>query len=323
MIVYTPPKAAERIPVIDLADAGDPEARNGLAWEVHKAARQEGFFYIVNHGVSPELMAGQLEAARRVFALPLEAKLAVHHDRSNNRRGYDPMAMQTLDAGSPPDLKESFVTGREVGPDHWFIREAVPFEGENLWPQGLDGFREQVSAYTEAMTRLGRDLTALLAQSLDLAPDYFADGVDEPSCTVRLLHYPPHPADAAFNQLGSGAHTDWGLLTILLQDDRGGLEVLNGDGDWIRADPMAGALVVNLGDMTQRLTGGLYHSNLHRVLNTVSGADRYSVATFFNPHARYVFQTAPTCVKPGAPPEPPVSFGEHIQQMIARTYAVA
>ncbi len=322
MIVYTPPKAAERIPVIDLAGVADPAARKSLAWEVHKAARQEGFFYIVNHGVAPELMAAQLETARRFFALPLEAKLAVHHNRSTNRRGYDPLAMQTLDAGSPPDLKESFVTGREVGPEHWFVREAVPFEGENLWPESLEGFREQVSAYTEAMTHLGRDLTALLAQSLDLAPDYFADGVDEPSCTVRLLHYPPHPADAAFNQLGSGAHTDWGLLTLLLQDDCGGLEVLNGDGEWIRADPLDGALIVNLGDMAQRLTGGLYHSNLHRVLNTASGADRYSVATFFNPHARYVFQTAPTCIKPGAPPEAPVSFGEHIQQMIDRTYGV-
>ena len=320
MIVYTPPKAARRIPVIDLARMGDPAARKALAWEVHKAARQEGFFYIVNHGVPPKLMAGQLEAARRFFALSLEAKLAVHHARSTNRRGYDPMAMQTLDAGSPPDLKESFVTGREVEPDHWFVREAMPFEGENLWPQDLEGFREQVSAYTEAMTHLGRELTALLAQSLDLAPDYFADGVDEPSCTVRLLHYPPHPADAAFNQLGSGAHTDWGLLTLLLQDSCGGLEVLNGEGEWIRADPMEGALVVNLGDMAQRLTGGLYHSNLHRVLNTVSGADRYSVATFFNPHARYVFQTAPTCVKPGEPAAPRVSFGEHIQQMIEKTY---
>ena len=320
MIVYTPPRAADRLPVIDLARLADPAAQDALAWEVHKAARQDGFFYIVNHGVPPELMEGQLEAARRFFALPPEAKLAVHHQRSANRRGYDPMATQTLDAGSPPDLKESFVAGREVGPDHWFVREAVPFEGENLWPRGLEGFREQVSAYTEAMTRLGRDLTSLFARSLNLAPDHFAEGVDEPSCTVRLLHYPPHPADAAFNQLGSGAHTDWGLLTLLLQDGCGGLEILNGAGEWIRADPMEGALVINLGDMAKRLTGGLYHSNLHRVLNTVNGADRYSVATFFNPHARYVFQTAPTCVTPGAPVEPPVSFGEHIRQMIERTY---
>ncbi len=322
MIVYTPPKAAERLPVVDLADAAsaDPAARAAVAWEVHKAARQDGFFYVVNHGVAPELMAGQLEAARRLFALPPEAKMALHSALFPNRRGYDPMAAQTLDAGSPPDLKESFSTGREVAADHWFIREAVPFEGENPWPSALPGFREQVLAYTGAMTALGQTLTRLLAQSLDLAPGYFDDGVGEPSCTVRLLRYPPQPAVAAANQLGSGAHTDWGLLTLLLQDDRGGLEVQNGDGDWIRADPMAGALVVNLGDMTERLTGGLYHSNLHRVLNDASGADRYSVATFFNPNARYVFQTAPTCIRPGEPPAPPVSFGEHISQMIARTF---
>ena len=322
MIVYAPPKAAERLPVVDLADAvsSDPAARAAVAWEVHKAARQDGFFYIVNHGVAPGLMAAQLEATRRLFALPIEAKMALHAARSANRRGYDPMAAQTLDSGSPPDLKESFATGREVASDHWFIRKAVPFEGDNLWPDDLPGFREQVLAYTAAMTALGQTLCRLLAHSLDLAEDYFDDGVAEPSCTVRMLRYPPQPADAAVNQLGSGAHTDWGLLTILLQDDCGGLEVRNGDDVWIRADPMPGALVVNLGDMTERLTGGLYHSNLHRVLNNVSGADRYSVATFFNPHAHYVFQTAPTCLTPGEPPAPPVSFGDHIAQMIERTY---
>ena len=108
---------------------------------------------------------------------------------------------------------------------------------------------------------------------------------------------------------------------MLLQDDRGGLEVLNGAGEWIGAEPMAGALVVNLGDMVPRLTGGLYHSNLHRVLNNRSGADRYSVATFYNPHGAYSFQTAPTCLKPGAPTPPPVSFAAHIYEMFERTRA--
>ena len=249
--------------------------------------------------------------------------MAVHRDLSDCMRGYEPIAAQALDAGSPPDLKESYATGRELDPGHWLLRERVPFEGSNLWPEGLEGFREQVEAYRAEMMRLGRTLADLLALSLDLPADHFAPGLDEPSVTVRMLRYPPHPADAGVNQLGSGAHTDWGFLTLLLQDDRGGLEVLNGAGEWIRAEPMAGAFIVNLGDMVPRLTGGLYHSNLHRVLNNRSGADRYSVATFYNPHAAYAFQTAPDCLQPGEAAPPPVSFAAHIYEMFERTRAPA
>ena len=121
--------------------------------------------------------------------------------------------------------------------------------------------------------------------------------------------------------LAPGAHTDWGLLTILLQDDRGGLEVRNADGSWIRADPVPDSFVINLGDMVPRLTNGLYHSNMHRVLNNVSGADRYSVATFFNPPFDYVFTCAPTCAGLAGPVPPPCTFGEHIQDMMQRTKA--
>ena len=98
------------------------------------------------------------------------------------------------------------------------------------------------------------------------------------------LHYPPHPSDAKSNQLGAGAHTDWGLITFLLQDDVGGLEVRNAAGQWLRAEPIDGTFVVNLADLVPRITNGLYHSTMHRVLNNVSGRDRYSVATFFNPN---------------------------------------
>jgi isopenicillin N synthase-like dioxygenase len=321
MIIYEPPKAPKYVPVIDLSDAyASAAAKRRLAAEIRKTCRESGFFYVKNHAVPNEVMAAQLAASRRFFAQPLEAKLALDLNRSPVRRGYEPMAAQTLDSGSPPDLKEAFVVGRELGPDHWLVRKKVPFEGPNLWPYGLAGFREQMELYTGHMMALGQTLAELLCLSLDLPGDYLRAGLEEPNCSVRLLRYPPQPADARFNQLGSGAHTDWGLLTILLQDGAGGLEVRTVDGDWIRAEPIPGTFVINLGDMVPRFTNGLYLSNLHRVLNNISGGDRYSVATFFNPNGLFMFETAPTCLKRGESPPPPCSFAEHIEQMITRTY---
>ncbi len=324
MIVYEPPQAAEHIPLVDFSGAFSPDlnVRKQVAWEVHKAARDTGFFYLTGHGVPSELMERQLACARLFFDQPLDKKLEVRLSKSPVMRGYDPIGQQALDVDSPPDLKESFVLGRELTPDHPFVRRGLPFEGPNQWPAGIEGFRPQMEAYTTAMAELGRSLARILSLSLDLPEDYLDEGVAEPNCAVRLLRYPPQPANAAFNQLGAGAHTDWGLLTILLQDDRGGLEIRNADGIWIRADPIPGALVINLGDMVPRMTNGLYHSNLHRVLNNVAGTDRYSVATFFNPPFDYVFACAPTCVRPGETVQAPLAFGEHIRDMMQRTKAV-
>jgi len=138
---------------------------------------------------------------------------------------------------------------------------------------------------------------------------------------VRLLHYPPHPADAAFNQLGAGAHTDWGSITMLLQDDCGGLEVQHVSGEWIRATPIPGTLIVNLGDMVRRWTNDIYYSTMHRALNNVSGVDRYSVASFFNPNYLYRVECVPTCrPEVGEPLYPPCTVGEHIKEMFEKTY---
>jgi isopenicillin N synthase-like dioxygenase len=325
VIIYNPATAAVEIPVIDLTDSAhpDPDRRKALAWALHKAARETGFFYVSGHGVPEDLTQGQLDWARRYFDLPLARKMELDIANSPIMRGYEPMASQTLDEGSPPDLKEGFMTGRELGPDHPFVVAKVPFQGPNLWPADLPGFKEQILAYQAAMIDLGRRLAGLLALSLELDEDYFADALEEPSCTVRLLHYPPQPASARFNQLGCGAHTDWGLITLLLQDQAGGLEVMNADGVWITAPPIPGTFVVNLGDMVPRMTNGLYNSTLHRVVNKVSGAHRYSVPTFFNPADHYSFDCVPTCRDLRDTPPPTVTFGDHVRQMFEKTYRKA
>ena len=323
MIIYEPPQTARHIPIVDFTGAfsSDPALRKAVAWEIHKAGRETGFFYLTGHGVPGEIMTRQFTFSRLFFEQSLEKKLGIRIGNSPVMRGYDPLGGQALDVDSPPDLKESLMLGRDLGPDHPLVRRGIPFEGPNQWPSGIPGFREQMEAYTAEMIRLGQRLGAMLSLSLDLPEDYLDAGLAEPNCGVRLLRYPPHPKNAVFNQLGAGAHTDWGLLTILLQDDRGGLEVRNADGVWLRADPVPGTLVINLGDMVPRMTNGLYHSNFHRVLNNIGGTDRYSVATFFNPPFDYVFSCAPTCLKTGEDAPPPWSFGQHIQDMMQRTKA--
>jgi isopenicillin N synthase-like dioxygenase len=320
MIIYTPPSDARDIPVIDLAPTWSPDlaTRKAVAWEIHKACRDTGFFYIKNHGIPESLMAEQLASARRFFALPLDEKLKLDMARNRGPAGYEPMKMQTLDAGSPPDLKEGFQFHREVDPQ---ASGEGGYRGANLWPENLPGFRPQMEAYHAAVTALGKHLMASMALSLDLPEDYFAAGLEDLMCSVRLLHYPPQSADSAYNQLGAGAHTDWGSITMLLQDDCGGLEVRHASGEWMRATPVRGTLIVNLGDMIRRWTNDIYHSTMHRVLNNISNHDRYSVATFFNPNYNYRVSCLPTCLAEGAAPlYAPCTVGEHLKQMFERTY---
>ena len=314
-----PPRAPAHIPLIDLTGSfDDPAALARVGREVHGACRATGFFYVANHGVPQALMDGEIAAARRFFAQPDAAKHAVGTDRSDCRRGYE-AGLQILDPGSAPDLKESFMLGREHGPDHPYVRARVPMHGANLWPD-LPGFRAQMEAYEAEMIRLGRHLMACLAVSLDLPADHFAAGLAEPQCGVRLLRYPPQPQRDAANRIGAGAHTDWGSISILLQDDMAGLEVLSG-GDWILATPIRGTFVVNLGQMMERFTVGRYRANLHRVRNAAADRARHSIATFFELDHFYRIGRAPTCpADPAFEPDVELSVGEHIERMARASY---
>jgi isopenicillin N synthase-like dioxygenase len=317
MILYTPPRPAQHIPVVDLAAPAADAARR-----IHEACRDTGFFYVANHGVPAALLAAEFEWARRFFALPLEAKLALHMNNSPSFAGYEPIAGQTLDADSPPDLKESFYCAQELPDDHPYVRARLRAYGGNQWPPGLPGFRAQMLAYYAAVRALGERLMGLVALSLELPRDHFVPLYRYPAGNVRLIRYPPQPADARFNQLGAGAHTDWGGITLLAQDDIGGLEVENAAGEWIAARPIPGTFVINLGDMMKRWTNGLYHSNLHRVLNNdTAGRDRYSIAYFYSPDHYARVECLPTCQGPDNPPKfAPCTAGEHLREMFDLTY---
>ena len=332
MIIYTPPKPAECIPVIDLAGSfsPDPAARKAVAWEIHKACRETGFFYVAGHRVPRELIAAQFEWARRFFDLPLAEKQAIDMKKSPSTAGYEPIGGQWLDSQdanaevAPPDLKESFYCAMELPDDHPYSLRRIRGFGHNQWPASLPGMREQFLAYQAAMRELGDRVLAMLALSLEMPEDWFAPMYDMPITTLRIIKYPPHPAKAAHNQIGAGAHTDWGGVTLLAQDDSGGLEVQNLAGQWLQATPIPDTFVVNLGDLMARWTNGIYNSNMHRVKNNVSGGDRYSVPFFYSPRPDARIDCIPTCTDAEHPRKfESCTATEHLSEMFRRSYGYA
>jgi isopenicillin N synthase-like dioxygenase len=319
MIVYTPPRAVKTIPVVDLAGRKAPS-------EIEQACRETGFFYIAGHGVAQSLIDAQFDCARRFFALPVEEKLRLHMKNSASTAGYEPIGGQVLDSQdasapkAPPDLKESFYIAMELPEDHAWARKRIRGFGHNQWPD-LPGFRTQMLAYHAAMRALGDRVLATIARSLELPEDFFVPYYDWPGTTLRLLRYPPHPRAALANQLGAGAHTDWGGITLLAQDELGGLEVRNVEDQWIQACPIPGTFVVNLGDLMQRWTNGVYRSNMHRVKNNSATHDRYSVAFFYSPRPDSRIECMPTCADSANPPKyPPCTAAEHTSEMFRRSY---
>ncbi len=307
MIVYSAPNSADMLPIIDLAPSFDGKAgRAAVAGEIRRACRDTGFFYVINHGVDPALVDGAFAAANRFFDLPCDRKMEAAKEGDSN--GYEPTETQRLDNASPPDIKESFNFCGSGEP-------GTPGYKPNRWPSNLAGFEDDLRAYYDALDGLGLHVSRLIALSLDLDFHHFDGTFSQQRSPLRILRYPPQPNDAEFNQIGAGAHTDWGWITLLAQDSLGGLEVETASGEWVRAEPVPGSFLVNLGDLLHRWTNGLYHSSLHRVMNNRSGRNRHSIVLFYNQAYDTPVECLPTCRAPGETPKfPPCTAGEHSMQ---------
>jgi isopenicillin N synthase-like dioxygenase len=263
-----------------LVDGGDPQ---GVADEIRLACRECGFFYVIGHAVDQTLQQRLETLSRQFFAQPLEAKMAIRMALAGPAwRGYFPVG-QELTSGKP-DLKEGIYFGAELSDDHPLVLAGMPLHGRNLFPPDMPEFRDVVLAYIDAMTSLGHTLMVGVALSLGLERTYFAERyTGDPLILFRIFNYPPdRSADAAEPRWGVGEHTDYGLLTILKQDDAGGLEVKS-QARWIPAPPIPDSFICNIGDMLDRMTGGLYRSTPHRVRN-VARRDRLSFPFFFDPN---------------------------------------
>lgn len=269
------------LPVIDVATlvGGRGPSLPEVARAIESACRDSGFFYVTGHGVPAELL-GRLDAASRAFfRLPEADKLDIAMERGGRAwRGYFPVGGE-LTSGRP-DRKEGIYFGAELAEHDPRVRAGVPLHGRNLFPRQVPELRGAVLAYVDALAGVAQAVLRGVALSLGLDADYFALGYTaRPTLLFRVFHYPPSPpGDEGW---GVGEHTDYGLLTLLAQDDNGGLQVHTPRG-WVDAPPLPGAFVCNIGDMLDRLTGGWYRSTPHRVRN-VSGRERLSFPFFFDP----------------------------------------
>ena len=315
--------ASLALPVVDISalSAPDPEARAAVGRAIRAACLDKGFMYVVGHGIDPGLRAAVLAQAAAFFALPEAEKLVVSMAHSPCNRGYEPIRGQTLEAGAPPDLKESFYSGTDLPLDDPRVQAGKFNHGPNQWPAGMPAFRAALEAYFDAMQALSERLMRGLALSLELPEDHFDAFCVDAMCNLRLIHYPPQPANPLPGEKGCGAHTDWGALTLLMQDDAGGLQVHDEGQGWVDAPPVPDSYVVNLGDMIARWTNDRYRSTMHRVVN-LSGRERYSVPFFFsgNPDAPVI--CLPGCHSEAEPPKyAPTTAEAHLREMYARTYA--
>jgi isopenicillin N synthase-like dioxygenase len=220
-------------------------------------------------------------------------------------------------------LKEGYYVGIETPADDERAKRLINV-GPNVWPDGQPEFQPVMLRYFDAMSDLASLIMEGIALSLNLDNGYFQTFCANPLATLRLLHYPPQPANPQPGEKGCGAHTDFGGITILMQDSVGGLEVWDHDeGAWIQAEPLAGGFIVNLGDLMERWTNQRYRSTVHRVINR-SGKERYSVPFFFSGNHDYLISCLPGCLEKGEKPRfPPVTVDAHIRQKYAETYGGA
>jgi isopenicillin N synthase-like dioxygenase len=263
---------SDRLPVVDLSTVDAPA-------HIRAACRDSGFFYVAGHGVPPSMLADLDAAARAFFALPEAEKAEIAMARGGRAwRGWFPVGDE-LTSGRP-DRKEGLYFGAELPDDDPRVRAGLPLHGRNLFPRQVPSLRPAVLAWLDALTGVAQAVLRGVAVSLDLPPDYFATRYTaNPTVLFRIFHYPPAPPDP--DDWGVGEHTDYGLLTLLAQDDNGGLQVRSPRG-WIDAPPVPETFVCNIGDMLDRMTGGWYRSTPHRVRN-VSGNERLSFPFFFDP----------------------------------------
>jgi isopenicillin N synthase-like dioxygenase len=272
--------SAAALPIIDVGPLlSDPvgQAAGEVARAIDEACRSLGFFCVRGHGVPDALAAALDRAARRFFALPREEKARVAMSAGGRAwRGWFPLGGE-LTSGVP-DGKEGYYFGAELDDAHALVAAGVPLHGRNLFPQVPAELGPLVLEWIDQMTSLGHVLMRAIGAGLGLAPTWFDEHLTgDPTVLFRIFRYPPTPADG----WGVAEHTDYGLLTILAQDDRGGLQVRTPAG-WIEVEPTPGVLVCNVGDMLERMTGGRYRSTPHRVRNA-GDADRLSFPFFFDP----------------------------------------
>jgi isopenicillin N synthase-like dioxygenase len=313
-----------RIPLVDLGGSLDPDqpAASSTARALHEALSTIGFAYITGHGIPVAVREAAFEASRAFHTSPLAYKQSLAINRFH--RGYMGLATSTIVTSSVarvtrPNMSESLMLMHELPPDDPGLLAGLPMQGPNQWPAWVEDFRPRVERFTEAVDAVSRYIIQLVAMSLGLPARALDHYFAHPTTFLRMLHYPPQPPQED-DQMGSAPHTDYGIITLLAQDNSGGLQVRPRGGDWIDAPPIPDTYVLNVGDMLARWTNNRFVSTPHRVINR-SGGDRYSLPYFLDPSMDALIECLPTCTDAGHPPQyPPVRYGDYLVERLNKNY---
>jgi len=307
------------IPTLDIRRYDDD--RGAFVAELGAAYRTWGFAGIRGHGIPRALIDGSYDAFVRFFALPIAAKMKYHVPGSGGARGYTPFGIETAKDSRYPDLKEFWHIGRELPGDSKYGEVMPP----NLWPVEVPGFREHGYALYEALDALGARVLSALALHIGLPEDWFADKTDRGNSILRPIHYPPIDAQAGsvenLPNARAGAHEDINLITLLVGASAAGLEVKSRAGEWVPFTSEADTIVVNIGDMLQRLTNHVYPSTTHRVVNPLGDAarkPRYSTPFFLHPNPDFLIETLPQCVSAANPDRypTPITANDYLMERL-------
>lgn len=292
------------LPLIDLASDPAP------ATNIHDALATHGFLQLANIGIAPAELDELFAASAAFFRAPAEVKRRCAYRSAAENFGYQGLLEENLDPGAPADLKETF-TMRNI------VANPPPLD---RWPSAA--FRDLMQHFYAAALAAAHGIQRHMARALGVPEDFFTRVHSGQNVTLRLLYYPAvHGGTVEAGQMGAGAHSDYGFLTLLFQHGVGGLQVMDSQATWMDVSPVDHVAVVNSGDMLERWTNGVYRSTVHRVVPKTGDRDRLSIAIFVDPDSDALVEVLPSCISPDRPAAfPPISAGAHLQSKLEASH---
>ena len=314
---YAPAKHvdADVIPIVDITPLRDGTDPTSVARALHAASQGLGFIYISGHGIPDHVISDARASAMTFFALPDEQKAEV--SVTAKHRGWLGHGGAKMQEDAKADFKESFIWGYQN--EHGRTPEDHPLRGANNWPSFMPEMEAKAMAYFRHAHDVAHHLMRGFALGLNLDESFFLKSTDAPMSRASYVYYPQQPETAGIDQFGVGPHTDFGVLTVLCQDDVGGLQVQDINGDWIHAPPIEGTLIVNVADLLSRWTDGAYKSTPHRVVNT-SGRERLSLVLAFDPEPQTRIDAKDVFGPEYEPQEAAITCGDYLIWRFERAF---
>ncbi|MEM6907753.1 MAG: 2-oxoglutarate and iron-dependent oxygenase domain-containing protein [Pseudomonadota bacterium] len=304
------PSAPAKSSPVSIASVSLAQPLAEIADELGSSFAEYGFAVVRDHGIPQELIDQAERVSREFFALPDAVKRGYRIEGGGGARGYTPFGTEKAKDANVFDLKEFWHVGRSLPPEHSLSEFMAP----NVWPEEIADFQGTFSALYDAFENAGLRVLEAIALHLELDQEFFAPTVTDGNSVMRLLHYPPLGPDAPEGAIRAAAHGDINTITLLLGAEEAGLELLTKADEWHAVEVPAGGLVINVGDMLERLTNGQLRSTTHRVVNPRGEAalrSRYSMPFFLHFRPDYMIEPLPSCISDGDPAEPPAPITAH------------